>query len=184
MQVSICAEDKRNFPKHQCAATGQLNKKDLLTHLERLRLSFHLAWQKYQIRRPATTMTIPATISPTRREVTSTGPGLSCSVDHEPIIKPRYCLHYNPKNLLMILNPMNTFDLFKFMLYVNASTQNSHFYFLLSRAINKFVRKWKREEILSIDRGVITHFCCIHTWNLRSLTKKWISGSWIVGKTG
>lgn len=121
-------------------------------------------------------MTIPATISPTRREVTSTGPGLLCSVDHEPIIRPRYCLHNNPKNLIMILHDINKFDVFKSQIYVvckrltptySTSTQEHSFLlaivsFLLSRAINKNCKEKKKEK-LSIDRGVITHFCCIYT---------------------
>lgn len=105
-------------------------------------------------------MTIPATISPTRREVTSTGPGLLCSVHQEPIIKPRYCLHNNPKNLIMILNHINTFDWFKSQIYVvcnrlittySTSTQEHSFLlaivlFLLSRAINKNCKEKKKDK--------------------------------------
>lgn len=102
-------------------------------------------------------MTIPATISPTRREVTSTGPGLLCSVQHEPIIKPRYCLHNNPKNLIMILNHINKFDS---QIYVvcnrlrttySTSTREHSFLlttvsFLLSRAINKNCKEKKKDK--------------------------------------
>lgn len=105
-------------------------------------------------------MTIPATISPTRREVTSTGPGLSCSVDHEPIIKSRSCLHNKPKNLIMILNHINKFDVFKSLIYVvfkrlkptySTSTQEHSFLlanvsFLLSRAINKNCKEMKKRR--------------------------------------
>lgn len=60
-----------------------INIKDPLTHFPRLKLSFHLAWQKYQTRRPTITMTTPPAISPTKRDVTSTRPRLSFSVDHD-----------------------------------------------------------------------------------------------------
>lgn len=60
-----------------------INIKDPLTHFPRLKLSFHLAWQKYQTRRPTITMATPPAISPTKRDVTSTRPRLSFSVDHD-----------------------------------------------------------------------------------------------------